>query len=135
MKNKQDPNQITLIDHTAMDEENWQEYSINIDASAISSITLPDEIDYDFSNIYVNSGDNNMSGKLSLSGEDADIEINGKSLARAIENIERRLEILHVNPELENEFQELHQLGEQYRKLEKKLLEKQEVWKRLNKSD
>jgi len=131
MNNKLDLSQITLIDHTAMHEENWEDFSITVDPN---DIVLHDNMNYDFSDINVNY-DNFPSGSLTLDGEDADIVINGKSLSKAISNIESRLAILQCNPELEAEFQELHQLGEQYRKLEKQLLEKQEVWKRLNTSD
>jgi len=131
MNNKLDLSSITLIDHTAMHEENWQDYSITIDPN---DIVVNDSLDYDFSNINVPYG-SYPSGSLTLDGEDADIVINGKSLSKAISNIESRLAILQCNPELEAEFQELHQLGEQYRKLEKQLLDKQEVWKRLNTSD
>ena len=132
MNNKDlDLSQITLIDHTALGEENWQDYSITVDPN---DIVVHDNMNYDFSDINVNYG-NFPSGSLTLDGEDADIVINGKSLSSAITNIESRLAILHCNPELEAEFQELYQLGKQYRKLEKQLLEKQEVWKRLNTSD
>ena len=130
-KDKIDLSSITLIDHTALGEENWQDYSITVDPN---DIVVHDNMNYDFSDINVNYG-NFPSGSLTLDGEDADIVINGRSLSSAITNIESRLAILHCNPELEAEFQELYQLGKQYRKLEKQLLEKQEVWKRLNTSD
>lgn len=130
-KDKIDLSSITLIDHTALGEENWQDYSITVDPN---DIVVHHNMNYDFSDINVNYG-NFPSGSLTLDGEDADIVINGKSLSSAITNIESRLAILHCNPELEAEFQELYQLGKQYRKLEKQLLEKQEVWKRLNTSD
>jgi hypothetical protein len=134
MSNKLDLSQITLIDHTAMDEENWQDYSITVDPNDV--MFLDDDLSYDFSNININmNNDSYVQGKMYLNGEGADIEINGKSLSSAIANIEERLGILHCNPELEAEFQELHQLGDQYRKLEKQLRDKQEVWKRLNTSD
>ena len=130
-KDKIDISSITLVDHTALGEENWQDYSITVDPN---DIVVHDNMNYDFGDINVKYG-NFPSGSLTLDGEDADIVINGKSLSSAIANIESRLAILHCNPELEAEFQELQQLGEQYRKLEKQLVEKQEVWKRLNTSD
>ena len=70
-------------------------------------------------------------GELRLSGENADIIINGKSLGRAIAKIEERLNILVPNPELEKEWAELRALGDEYRKLETKLTEQVEVWRRL----
>jgi hypothetical protein len=72
-----------------------------------------------------------QSGKLSLNGKDADLDINGKSLNTWMEKVEERLNILTPNPELEKEWDELRRLGERYRKLEKKCKEKSEVWKKL----
>ena len=74
------------------------------------------------------------SGTLTLEGENADIFIDGVSLKNTLQGINDRLAILQVNPELEAEFDELHALGEQYRELEKKILEKKKVWAALNKT-
>ena len=71
------------------------------------------------------------SGELVIEGKDADVIINGVSLKSTLQGINDRLAILQVNPELEAEFDELHALGEQYRALEKKLLEKKKVWETL----
>lgn len=70
-------------------------------------------------------------GSISLQGEQADIEINGRSMSAWMEKVEERLNILTPNPELEKEWDELRRLGERYRKLEKKCKEKAEVWKKL----
>ncbi len=72
-----------------------------------------------------------QSGKISLNGKDADVDINGKSLKAWMERVEERLNILTPNPELEKEWDDLRKLGERYRKLEKKCKEKSEVWKKL----
>lgn len=72
------------------------------------------------------------SGTITLEGENADIFIDGVSLKNTLQGINDRLAILQVNPELEAEFDELHALGEQYRALERKLLEKKAVWNALN---
>ncbi len=72
-----------------------------------------------------------QNGRMSLRGENADIDINGKSLTAWMERVEERLNILTPNPELEKEWDELRRLGERYRKLEKKCKEKAEVWKKL----
>jgi hypothetical protein len=69
--------------------------------------------------------------KIKLDGEGADIEINGWSLVDAVKRIEERLAIMQPNPKLEEEWTELKQLGEQYRKLEQHILEKQATWDRL----
>lgn len=71
------------------------------------------------------------SATISLKGEDADIDLNGKSMKAWMEKVEERLNILTPNPELEKEWDELRKLGERYRKLEKKCKEKAEVWNKL----
>jgi len=72
-----------------------------------------------------------QNGRMTLRGENADLDINGKSLKNWMEKVEERLNILTPNPELEKEWDELRRLGERYRKLEKKCKEKAEVWKKL----
>jgi hypothetical protein len=79
----------------------------------------------------VGNGGTSNSGKLSLQGESADIDINGKSLKNWMEKVEQRLNILTPNPELEKEWDELRRLGERYRKLEKKCQQKSDMWNRL----
>jgi glutamate/tyrosine decarboxylase-like PLP-dependent enzyme len=69
--------------------------------------------------------------KIKLDGEGADIEVNGRSLMDMIGKIEQRLNILHPNDELEAEWAELRALGEQYRKLEQHIKDKQATWDRL----
>jgi hypothetical protein len=76
-------------------------------------------------------GPTQASAKIQLNGEGADIEVNGKSLMTLLESIEQRLNILTVNPKLESEWNELRELGEQYRKLEQHILDKQATWDRL----
>ena len=71
------------------------------------------------------------SATIQLNGEDADIKVNGRSLMDAIDALEQRLNILVPNPELEKEWDELRELGERYRELEKKCKEKGEMWKKL----
>lgn len=74
---------------------------------------------------------NQASSKIQLNGENADIEINGESLVGMLRAIEDRLNILKPNESLESEWEELRALGEQYRALEKHILEKQATWDRL----
>ena len=73
------------------------------------------------------------SGRLELKGKHADIEINGESLMSMIRGIEQRLNIMRPNQELEAEWDQLRELGEQYRALEKKLNEQGEMWNTLKK--
>jgi len=74
-----------------------------------------------------------QSGQIDIKGEKADIRINGKSMNRWMEQVEQRLNILTVNPELEKEWDDLRRLGERYRKLEKKCQEKARMWEALKK--
>ena len=84
-------------------------------------------------NIFSMSHD--IDGKMRISGDDADIEINGISLKQTLEDIQQRMAILQPNPELEKEFKELREIRQQYIKLERNLLEKKEMWETLNKDD
>ena len=76
-----------------------------------------------------------QSGKIELKGDEADIEINGKSLVEALKRIEERINILTVNTELEAEWDELRELGDQYRALEKHIKSKMETWSKLKAQD
>ena len=80
-------------------------------------------------------GSQSQSGKISLQGEKADIEVNGKSLMSMLQRIEERLNILTVNAELESDWEELRALGEQYRVLEQHIKDKMQVWSKLKDSD
>jgi len=71
------------------------------------------------------------SGKVSILGPNADIEVNGRSLMNAIDALEQRLNIMVPNPELEKEWDELRELGDRYRELEKHCKKKGEMWAKL----
>ena len=71
-------------------------------------------------------------GTLDLRGEGADVKINGVSLTGVLKNIEQRLNILRPNIELEAEWSQLRELGDQYRRLETELKEKSLMWNKLN---
>jgi hypothetical protein len=73
------------------------------------------------------------SGRLTLQGPNADIEVNGESLMTMLHRIEERLNILTPNKKLEAEWDQLRELGEQYRELEKKLNEQSKMWETLKK--
>ena len=70
-------------------------------------------------------------GTLELRGEGADVKINGVSLTGVLKNIEERLNILRPNTELEADWDQLRELGDQYRQLETKLKEKSKMWSTL----
>jgi hypothetical protein len=78
----------------------------------------------------------NASNTLSVKGDaefDGDITVKGRSLAEFMESVEQRLNILRPNPELEAEWDQLRELGEQYRELERQLAEKAQMWAILKK--
>ena len=66
--------------------------------------------------------------------EGTDITVGGKSLTKAIEQIEERLGILHPNPALEERWDKLKELRNLYVELERDLLEKEKIMKILKES-
>ena len=64
---------------------------------------------------------------------DGDITVRGRSLTEFMDSVEQRLNILRPNPALESEWDQLRELGEQYRKLEQQLTEKAQMWAILKK--
>jgi hypothetical protein len=58
---------------------------------------------------------------------EGNITVKGVDLAEAIQRIEERLNILRPNHKLESEWDELRELGERYRQMERDMLEKLEM--------
>ena len=86
---------------------------------------------------WITQADPSLKGAtLSVKG-DADFEgnvtIKGKNLTEMFEKIEERLAILHPNPELEDKWDELKELGKRYKELEAEIIEKEKVWAILKK--
>lgn len=75
----------------------------------------------------------NQSGTIALEGENADIKVNGESLMETLRSIQDRLNMLRPNLELEAEWDQLKELGDQYRKLEAEFKEKSKMWNVLKK--
>lgn len=71
------------------------------------------------------------SAKITLTGEDADIEINGESLTDMIRGIQERLNILCPDPDMEAEWEELRAIREQYEAKLSECREKSRAWKAL----
>lgn len=81
---------------------------------------------------------NNGSGTLDLKGPNADINVNGRSLSKAITAIEEALLIpgrLNRNLALEQEYAELRECADRYQELERKFLEQKKVWNILKTQD
>jgi len=81
------------------------------------------------------------SGTLQLTGDNADVVVNGTSLKTTLENIqstldavEQRLGLLRPSLELEKEWDELKRLGDEYRALEADIRDKMKVWDILKKT-
>ena len=91
--------------------------SINIGSASVTWATSPLTV--------------TQNSTLVLNGKDADIQINGISLTDVLKNIEQRLNILHPNTELEADWDQLRELGNQYRQLEAELKEKSMMWNKL----
>lgn len=72
------------------------------------------------------SGDALVQGDLKVQGE---VSVQGQSLKSWMQQVEQRLAILQPVPELESEFAELQDLGDQYRKLQAELEAKMQAWR------
>jgi hypothetical protein len=71
-----------------------------------------------------------VEGDAEFHGE---VKIKGVKLDERLNAIEERLGILRPNNDLEGNWEKLKALGEEYRKLEKEILEKEQVWDLLKK--
>ena len=82
----------------------------------------------------INNNVNYASAGVKISGtgiemdEGCDIQIGERSLMKTLDQINERLAIVERNLKLEEEFAELKELGEQYRKLEQELKERMTTW-------
>lgn len=119
---------INLIDHTALGEDDPSPYTLQIPEHMIQNHEWTDW-NFDMSQ------QTKIEGTVSITGDDADLEIAGVSITQTLNDIQARLAILQPNPELEKEFLELAKIREQYVKLEKTLLEKKAVWDALGRDD
>ena len=77
----------------------------------------------------------NQSGKITLTGTNADVDINGVSLKETLEGIQEMLGLMKMDPALEKEFEELRAAGEHYRQLREKFAEQKAVWDTLKRED
>ena len=100
--------------------------------SGTDTITLQDDYSLDFSSIYnTNPGIDVNQGDIKIHHE-GDIKLGDRSLKEFMSKVEERLNILQPNAELEEKWEALRVLGEQYRELEKELVSKEKVWAGLN---
>ena len=114
----------------------------SFDTSTSGTVTIPNNTS---NGIYwgLNGTSNVISTDPSLKGNalsvkgnaefEGEVTIKGKNLSEMLEKIDERLAILHPNPELEDRWDELKELGKRYKELEQELLEKEKVWAILKK--
>jgi len=72
--------------------------------------------------------------KVAVDAEfEGELKIKGVNLTARLDAIEERLGILRLNNDLEGKWEKLKALGDEYRTLEKDILEKEKIWDLLNK--
>ena len=71
-----------------------------------------------------------VNGDADITGE---LTVQGVKLSDRLDKIDERLAILHPNPELEDKWDELKELGKRYKELEQEIIEKEKVWTILKK--
>lgn len=111
--------------------------TITFDYSSMTdSITIPNggytltaNTSIDYTSTYGYDTSVNITGDGITMKEGCDIKVGNRSLTDTIDKIEERLSILHPNPELEERWEQLKSLRQQYMDLEKELLEKEKMWK------
>jgi hypothetical protein len=97
-----------------------------------SSITIAGS-PYIFGNHAITVGDTQPSGKLTLTGDDADIFVNGESVMDTLRAIREQLNILVVDEGMEQEWDELRVLRQQYEAKLAECQEKHKMWSMLKK--
>ena len=102
-----------------------------ITPTPVPAITIGDSTSWNWNADTITMSEIQPTAKLSLDGEDADIEINGESLLAMIRGIQDRLNILTPDRELEQEWQELRDLRKQYEAKLAECREKSTAWKAL----
>jgi len=151
-----DPNQLDLDfdpdSNITISSDSSGSYTFTVDPTiytsiSSSSITSPCVVTWGTgSTCWPNYSINNTSTTFTSGGvvkidsdgikmeEGTDIKIGDHSLSEVLAKLEERLNILHYNKELEDKWQSLKELGDQYRQLEKELIEKEKMWKILKDS-
>lgn len=105
--------------------------SINVDFASGATITGTNGANWSFSNMSDTITIGSViqpQNTIQINGEGADILVNGESVMETLRGIQERLNMLRPNPELEAEWDQLRELGEQYRRLEAELKEKSQMW-------
>ena len=140
--------EVTRSDYTGINYPSSPAYSINLSGlnstwkstvpSGTGNVLISSNTGYQSPYTFTSAtpnwsirDDNNVSSTIDLKGKNADIKINGVSLIDMLTTIQDRLNVMIPNPELESEWDQLRDLGEQYRELEKKVKEQGDMWAKL----
>ena len=133
---------LTDITLTSSSVDSWSEYNMSdLNATWLSGANGSNGYTYTTtgtgaSNPWLTTNTIDGYNTLSVKGNadfDSDITVKGRSLTEFMESVEQRLNILRPNPALEAEWDQLRELGEQYRELERQLTEKSQMWNTLKK--
>jgi len=140
MDPREDLNTVTL-DLTSWDQPNNANEifisdfdSMIVTPTPVPAVTIGNSASWNWNADTITLGEVQPTAKLSLDGEDADIEINGESLMTMIRGIQDRLNILTPDRELEQEWHQLRDLREQYEAKLAECREKSKAWKALKQS-
>jgi len=120
--------------------------TITVDASTMANITLSGITAgqvlttngsgaYNWADTTISVSQDLFPNTLSCNGDanfEGDLKIKGVSLSDTLAKIEERLAILRPNEVLEEKWEKLKELGKAYREMEKDILEKEKIWKILN---
>lgn len=104
----------------------WNNYPPTITSSPYLSVSDS----YTSANTWTQSRTLKVEGDAEISG---DLKLKGVNLSERLDAIEERLGILRPNNDLENKWETLKSLGEEYRRLERELLEGEKMWNMLKK--
>jgi hypothetical protein len=105
---------------------NYSSITYTTDTSDPYTITLDDSYGYssDFGSYEWTLSE---TGSKGIDITEGDLTIEGRSMKEFMDNVEKRLAILNVNQELEEQWEELKKLGDKYRELEEQLLERNKI--------
>lgn len=139
MDTKEDPDTIVL-DLSQWDEphaaseiyiSDFDSMITTITPTPVPTITIGDSTSWNWSADTITLDGIQPSNTLTINGENADIEINGESLMSMIRGIQDRLNILSPDRELEQEWDELRVIREQYEAKLAECREKSRAWRAL----
>ena len=132
-----------MCDTITIDSYSWPSSNMSLTSANIPSLTISQigtataglntisGTSINLNPTYHNAAVIDQSGTLELQGKNADLKINGVSLTETLRSIQDSLNILRPNKELEEKWDQLKELGQQYRQLESEFKEKQKAWETL----